>query len=269
MVYFQRNQRETKINVLQKHGHFIHKTVLHCVYSRYTFQYSVSFNFKRIYMIIEIDNVELYFKTKRILNGIYLKAETGTVTGILGNNGSGKSCLLNIFFGSLNPKYKLIRIDGKPILKPFYLTKLITYLPQYHFIPNTIKIKSVFKLFNISWDHFISVFETFSIYKNIKFNMLSGGERRLLETYIILKSDRKIILLDEPFSHLAPLHIEKVKALISEEKQHKAIIITDHMYRHIVDVSDSLYLIKDGHTKRIDNLIELEDYKYLSIGALG
>ena len=85
-------------------------------------------------MIFEIDNVELYFKEKRILNGIYLKAETGKVTGILGSNGCGKSCLLNIAFGNLKPKYKLIRVNNKPILKPLYQTKLAAYLPQYNSI---------------------------------------------------------------------------------------------------------------------------------------
>ncbi|MFD1614372.1 ATP-binding cassette domain-containing protein [Gelatiniphilus marinus] len=219
-------------------------------------------------MILEIDNVELYFKEKRILNGIYLKAETGKTTGILGSNGCGKSCLLNIIFGNLKPKYKLIRINNKPILKPLYRTKTVAYLPQHHFIPNRIKVKTAFKLFKVSWEKFITNFESFSIFKNTNFNKLSGGERRVIETYVILKSDRKIVLLDEPFSHLAPLHIDKVKALISDEKQHKTIIITDHMYRHIIDVSDDIYLIKGGHTKLINNITELEDYKYLSLGAL-
>ena len=59
-------------------------------------------------MIFEIDNVELYFKNKRILNGIYLKAETGKVTAILGRNGCGKSSLLDIAFGTLKSKYKWI-----------------------------------------------------------------------------------------------------------------------------------------------------------------
>jgi len=86
-------------------------------------------------LILEIDNVELYFKEKRILNGIYLKGETGKVTGILGSNGCGKSCLLNIIFGNLKPKYKLVRVNSKPILKPLYQTKLVAYLPQYHFVP--------------------------------------------------------------------------------------------------------------------------------------
>lgn len=62
-------------------------------------------------MFLEIDNIELYFKNKRILNGIYLKAETGKTTGILGRNGCGKSSLLDIVFDNLKPKYKLIRID--------------------------------------------------------------------------------------------------------------------------------------------------------------
>ncbi len=66
-------------------------------------------------MIFELDNVELYFKNKRILNGIYLKAETGKVTAILGRNGCGKSSLLNIAFGNLKPKYMLIRVDNKPL----------------------------------------------------------------------------------------------------------------------------------------------------------
>ncbi len=115
-------------------------------------------------MILEIDNVELYFKEKRILNGVYLKAETGKITGILGSNGCGKSCLLTIVFGSLKPKYKLVRIDNKPILKPLYQTKLVSYLPQYHFIPDRLKVKKIFQLFKVSWSEFIKHFELFSTY---------------------------------------------------------------------------------------------------------
>ncbi len=219
-------------------------------------------------MIIEIDNVELYFKEKNILKGIYLKAETGKVTGILGRNGCGKSCLLKIFFGSLKPKYKLIRINNKPLLKPLYQAKLSAYLSQQHFIPNQLKVSTVFKLFKVSWNDFVFNFELFSVFKDVNFNRLSGGERRIIEVYIILKSNRKIILLDEPFSHIAPLYIEKIKTLIDTEKRNKAIIMTDHMYRHITDVSDTIYFIENGSTKRVSNLKELEDYKYLSTGTL-
>ncbi|EDP71665.1 ABC transporter ATP-binding protein [Flavobacteriales bacterium ALC-1] len=219
-------------------------------------------------MIFELDNVELYFKNKRILNGIYLKAETGKVTAILGRNGCGKSSLLNIAFGNLKPKYKLVRIDNKPLLKPLYLTGLARYLPQYNFIPDGMKLSLVFKLYHLKWTTFVKNFEAFSIYETSKIKALSGGERRVIETYIILKTESEIVFLDEPFSHLSPIHIETVKQMIAEEKDHKAIIISDHMYQHIIDASDTIYLLKNGTTKKIEKLTELEDYKYLSEGSL-
>jgi len=219
-------------------------------------------------MVLEIDNVELNFSNKCILNGIYLKAETGKVTGILGHNGCGKSSLLQIIFGSLKSKYKLIRIDKTPVLKPLYQTQLIKYLSQYNAIPKQLKLSTVFKLYHVDWNHFEDEFRVFSKYKKQKFKILSGGEKRFIEIYLTLKSPSKIILLDEPFSHLAPLYIEAIYTLIHQEKEHKTIIITDHMYRHIIDISDTIYLIKNGATKLINDLTELEDYKYLSSGSL-
>lgn len=215
-------------------------------------------------MILEVDNVELYFSEKKILNGIYLKAETGKVTGILGRNGCGKTSLLSIIFGSLNPKYKLIRLDGQPILKPLYLTNKIALLPQHELAPNNLKIKAIFKVMKVDWFEFITVFESFSFYSDSKINTLSGGERRVLETYLILKSQKDIILLDEPFSNISPLYIEKFKNLIQIEKKSKAIIITDHYFHDVIETSDDLYLLKNGCTKLIHNLEELEDYRYLN-----
>ncbi len=92
--------------------------------------------------------------------------------------------------------------------------------------------------------------KAFSIYKNSRFKALSGGERRIIETYIILKTKSKIVFLDEPFSHLSPLHIETVKQMIAEEKKTKAIVISDHMYQHIIEASDSIYLTKKWHYKK-------------------
>lgn len=215
-------------------------------------------------MILEIDNVELYYKKKPILNGIYLKAETGKITGILGSNGSGKSCLLNIIFGSLEPKYKLIRINKEPMLQPMFLSNKVAFLSQHDFIPNRIKVVSAFKLFKVNWDDFVAEFPLFEKYKRKHFNRLSGGERRVIEIYLVLKKEGDIVLLDEPFNGVAPLYIEKIKALIHNQKYQKIIILTDHRYKEVTDVSDCIYLIKNGCTILINELSELEDYKYVN-----
>ncbi len=145
---------------------------------------------------------------------------------------------------------------------------MIRYLPQHRLLPNAVKIKTVFRLLNVDWQEFVTMFEAFSILRNNKINTLSGGERRVIETYLVLKSPGKIILMDEPFSHIAPLYIERFKQMIELKKQIKAIIITDHYYLDVLDTADNLYLLKNGCTKRIDNIKDLEDYKYLNSGRL-
>lgn len=130
------------------------------------------------------------------------------------------------------------------------------------------KLKTIFKLFDVGWDDFILQFDGFKKYINKKINILSGGEQRLIETYLVLKSKSNIVLLDEPFSHLAPLYIVQIKTIIVKEKLNKIIIITDHMYRHIIEISDNMYLLRNGYSKHINNLTELENNNYLNIGSL-
>ena len=234
-------------------------------YYNYGFFFALN---ESIYMIVELDSVELYFNERRILNGVYLKAKAGKIVGLLGRNGSGKSCLLQILFGSLQPKYKFIKINGKPFLKPFYTLKNTSYLPQHHLAPDSLKVKDLFHLLKLDWEDFIIHFENLILYYNLKLNRVSGGDRRVIETYAVLKQKGDIVLLDEPFSNIAPLHIEKMKTLITLEKLNKAIIITDHYYREVIDICDDLYLLNNGCTKKIEQLEELEDYQYLNLGTI-
>ncbi|MBX9780325.1 MAG: ATP-binding cassette domain-containing protein [Chitinophagaceae bacterium] len=212
--------------------------------------------------ILEADGIQLSFYERKILSGIYLKCETGKITGLLGRNGQGKSCLLKIMFGSL-PAEKSIRFDRISIVTPFKHPELVRYLPQHHFIPGSLSIKRVFKDFDLDFTKFYHTFTDMKARETSLIGSLSGGERRLIEVYTIAKSTTRFILLDEPFTQLSPMQIEKLKILLHEEKENKGILVTDHMYQHILDISDSLYILSNGRTHLTKNISDIEQYGYL------
>jgi ABC-type lipopolysaccharide export system ATPase subunit len=65
----------------------------------------------------------------------------------------------------------------------------------------------------------------------------------LVEVYVVVKSPSRFAMLDEPFTHLSPLQVEKVKELLLQEKQQKGFLVTDHMYHQVLDICDDLYVL--------------------------
>ena len=215
-------------------------------------------------MVFELENVELSFGEKNILYGVYLKAETGKVTGLLGSNGCGKTSLLKIFFGNLTANNQLIRVDGKGYLNKFYRTEMVRFLSQKNYLPPHIKFKSHFKLFKIDRAEFVEIFPKLALKENHRIAELSGGEKRLVETWLIIKSNAKLVLLDEPFTHLDPIYIDIIKQEIFREKQNKAFVVTDHLYREIQEIADDLYFLNKGCTKLITSPHQLEELGYVN-----
>lgn len=212
---------------------------------------------------LEIDSVILEFGSRKLLSDVYLKCETGKITGLIGRNGIGKTSLFNIIYGTLAPKYKSIRLNEQSIQIPYKEPDLIKYLPQYNFIPKQLTSKRIFSDFNLDFSLFEKLFTDFKTKYNSPIYELSGGQRRLIEVYIIIKCTSKFVLLDEPFSHLTPLLIETIKELIMEEKKNKGFLITDHLYNHIVDINDDLYLLTGQKIHLIRNMQEIALLEYI------
>ncbi len=213
----------------------------------------------------EVDSVTLEFDTKKVLQDVYLKSETEKVTGLLGRNGSGKSCLMKIMFGELIPNYKSIRINGNSIISAYRSPKDLKYLPQTRFIPNSMSIKRVFNDFKLDFSDLIACFPEFKKHYKSNMSYLSGGERRIIEIYTILVSQTKFCMLDEPFSQVMPIHVDTIRKLIVREKANKGLIITDHMYKHVIDICDDIYVINQGKTYLVNSIQDLETLGYAHI----
>ncbi|MEO5594226.1 MAG: ATP-binding cassette domain-containing protein [Chitinophagaceae bacterium] len=210
---------------------------------------------------LEADGIQLAFNDRTILSDIYLKAETGKITGLLGRNGEGKSCLMKIIYGSLQCE-KSVRINKQSQHEAFKQPALLRYLPQFNFIPQSLSLKRIFKDFEIDYAGFQEKFPEFASKYTTTAGKLSGGELRLVELYVIVKPPSYFALLDEPFTHLNPVQIEKVKALLLEEKLNKGFVITDHMYRHVTGICDDLYVLVNGKVHLTKSAEDIERLGY-------
>jgi len=182
----------------------------------------------------------------------------------LGRNGEGKSCLMKIIYGSL-PAEKSIRFDGQAQYEAYRQPGLLHYLPQFNFIPKSLSLKKIFADFALDYAVFLESFPEFAARYNLAAGRLSGGELRMVELYIIVKPAAQFALLDEPFTHLNPLQIEKVKKMLLQEKQQKGLLITDHLYRQVTGISDKLYVLKGGKTYLTKSIEDLEKLGYARI----
>lgn len=216
-------------------------------------------------MILEADGIQLSFGLNKVLQDIYLKCESSEVVGILGLNGTGKSCLLQIIFGQRRAYSASIRIDSKPFFNIWKHPELIRYLPQNHFIPSNKSLAGLITDFSINEEYFRSIYPNLSSEWNTKLKHLSGGQRRFIECAIILESGSGFIMLDEPFSSLSPLIIDQLKKRIKDLKSKTGIVITDHYYRDILDVADRIYLLKNHKLIEIADRNQLSEMGYLPL----
>ncbi|RQO69916.1 ABC transporter ATP-binding protein [Pedobacter sp. KBW06] len=211
---------------------------------------------------LEVDSVLLEYGSRRILSDVYLKCETGKVSGLLGRNGNGKTSLMNIIFGSLIPNSKSVRFNEVSVPKAYATPGLLAYLPQFNFIPASLTLKRVFTDFDLDYSTFEKHFPEFKSKYQSRVSGLSGGQRRLLELYVVMKSKSKFLLLDEPFSHLSPLMIGVIREHLEEEKKNKGILITDHLYRHVIDAADDLYVLADENVHLVKQMADIERLGY-------
>lgn len=217
--------------------------------------------------LLEITGLNKSYGKKVILKNISLKCNTGEIIGLFGRNGTGKSTLLKLIFGTIKADSIHIKINSETFSqKEIIPSKKIAYLPQDSFLPKELTVRAIIPLFFPNGDDQNKIFYSPQIpsFEKTKVGKLSLGQLRYLELLIIGNLNHPFLMLDEPFSMIEPIYKDVIKKLLLKLKESKGIILTDHYYNDVLQVTNKNFIIKNAKKTEIKSKEDLVKYKYLN-----
>lgn len=209
------------------------------------------------YPIIELDTVGFdYAKEGKFIQNLTFSIGNGEFFGLLGANGSGKSTILKLAAGILEPREGSIKLWRKPLLSYNNRdrAKLLCYLPQLLDMHVPFRVKELVKMGLYPYDVVpeMSADEALEMVglrdkSESYIKDLSGGERRRAFIAMTLLQGAGLLLLDEPLANLdIKYQIELIKLLKElKEKKHISILMALHDI-HMARQFEKVMLIKDG-----------------------
>jgi iron(III) transport system ATP-binding protein len=213
--------------------------------------------------MITIEDISLNFE-KPIFKNISFSVSQGQTIGILGKSGAGKSSLLKVIGGFLDASSGGVFFEGKKVKGPAALLvpghpdiQLVNQdfkLDNYHSVAENIKEQVLYLPTAIrnKWvDEILEVLELDDI-RDQKAHTLSGGEKQRLAIGRAIAKEPKLLLLDEPFSHLDGRMRSKLIRYLGELKSIRkmAIILVSHDGTELLGLSDKVYHLKNGQFSR-------------------
>ena len=218
-------------------------------------------SFKKQKTAIKLKEISLSFGKRKILDNISFDVNEGQILGLLGPNGVGKSTIFNLITGLIKPDYGSIIIDSQKINdRPIYLrtTKFkIGYVPQYggyfHDLTLIENLNAIGELLikdkKIRYEKINSIISKFELdaVRDVKADLLSGGQKKRLVISIALLGNPKILLLDEPFAALDVMTIKMLQQIIVnlQTEEGITIILCDHQARDLLSCVDIAIVISN------------------------
>ncbi len=222
--------------------------------------------------VFKLFRVEKSFGSKIVLKNIEFESKEGEILGIFGRNGCGKSTLLKIIFGTLRfDKFEAFLNGNKYLPEKNIEKQQIAYLPQHNILPFNKKVRDIVAMYypNPKIQDCILYNPKIASFDGKRFGQLSEGYKRYFEIMLIAQLPHKVMIFDEPFSMIDPIEQEQITELLMSLKPNKSIIITDHYYRNVLNITDQNIIIADGNSQKVNSIMELKELGYLNkIGSL-
>ncbi len=206
--------------------------------------------------LLEVKNITKHIGDHIIVNDISFVQNALQKVAIAGESGAGKSTLLKIISGHVQTDTGLVMFHGERVIGPEekLLTghKEIAYLSQHYELLNNYYVKDLI-WFQIKVDEETAtrLFEICRIRHLLerRTDQLSGGEKQRIALCMLLVKSPRMLILDEPFSNLDPVHTDVLKAVLEDITARLRItcLLTSHDPHDTLSWADEIIVMKEGN----------------------
>lgn len=201
--------------------------------------------------VLECTNInKSYKKNHPVLTNLNLSVPAGRIVGLLGPNGCGKSTLIKMIAGILQPNSGEITVDGNPVGEKS--CALISYLPERTYFNSSMKVNDIVKFFADFYEDFdkeraTTLLKDLGIDPKSNLKTLSKGTKEKVQLILVMSRNAKLYLLDEPIAGVDPAAREYIlSTIVSNYNPEASIVITTHLITDVEQVLDDFIFMGYG-----------------------
>ena len=202
------------------------------------------------YPLVYLDHVTKNYGHEVALMDVSLNIQPGRIIGLLGPNGSGKTTIIKLINGLLQPSLGNIYIHGQ--LPSPASKKIVSYLPDTTYLNENMKIVDAINYFQDFYADFnvqraYQLLNDLHLHPNQKLNSLSKGNKEKVQLILVMSREADLYVLDEPIGGVDPAARDYIlRTIIQNRRPNSSVLISTHLIADIEQVLDEAIFINQG-----------------------
>ena len=222
--------------------------------------------------MIKVKNCKKSFEQESVLKGVNLHIEKGSVYGLLGANGTGKTTLLNILAGIYTADEGEILIDDTSVYENVKTKKKIVYIPDslYFFGRRTLKeLAKYYKYMYGKFDNdlYIQLIKVFELNEKKQLASFSKGMKKQAVFIVSICTQPEVFLMDELIDGVDPIKRRLVWSVLMKEValRNMTVVIASHNIKELEGVCNEIGIIHNGVCALQVNVEEIREEQNSSL----
>ena len=193
-----------------------------------------------------------YDKVRNVIDSLDLQIPEGKIVGLLGPNGCGKSTLIKMAAGLLQPTSGEILVCGQPVSEA--TNSFISYLPERTYFDSSMQISQLINFFEEFYPDYdrnktLHMLRDLGIDVNMRLKTLSKGTKEKVQLVMVMSRNARLYMLDEPIGGVDPAARDYIlNTIVANYNPSATVLITTHLINDVEKLLDEFFFIGYGGT---------------------